>query len=108
VMPFTAGDDLYSNYKILSGYSHAGFQLANAWLVFDDAGLRVRQREPRESLSVVFVARVALLGLAWSSRAFDDLVDESSRSDFLDWVERRTQLATRLRIRDNAPCRRLW
>jgi hypothetical protein len=34
------------------------------------------------------------LALGWSSRAFDDLVYKSPRSQFLDSVEQRTQLST--------------
>lgn len=88
---FYAGADLYSDYRYLSGYTHAGYLLATAWLDTDRARPRVRDK-PQEPLTIQFVGRRALLALGWSSRAFDDLVYESPRSDFLNSVEQRTGL----------------
>jgi hypothetical protein len=96
---FYGGTDLYRDYRVLSAHTHAGAQLATTWLVSDAAGSRVLDK-PRESLSIEFVGRTALSALGWSSRAFDDLVAESPRSNFLDSVEQRSQLPTRLRIKD--------
>jgi hypothetical protein len=95
---FDGGADLYTYYRLLSRHTHAGIQLARAWLVFDDAGPLVLD-QPREFLNVEVVGYLALLGLLWSSRAFDDLVAESPRSDFLDIFEECTGLDTRLRVR---------
>jgi hypothetical protein len=89
---FDGSADLYSNYRHLCGYTHAGVPLAS-WLVFDST-------DPRQFFTVQLVGRIALLALGWSSRAFDDLVAESPRSNFLDSVEQRSQLPTRLRIKD--------
>jgi hypothetical protein len=99
---FEAESDLYSNYRFLCGYTHAGVDLANVWVVLDDAATaRVRVRhEPAPLLSVASVGGIAVLALGWASRAVDDLVGESPRSDFLDNVEQRTQFATRLRIKE--------
>jgi hypothetical protein len=90
---FCGGADLYSNYRVLSGYSHAGCLLATAWLDTDRARPRVRDK-PQEPLTFKFVGEIALLALCWSSRAFDDLVYKSPRSDFLDSIEHRTQRRT--------------
>jgi hypothetical protein len=99
---FDAQADLYSNYRFLCGYTHAGIDLATVWIVLDGAleAQNVRFRhEPQEILSLASVGRLAYQGLGWSSRAVDDLIAESPRSDFLDSVEQRTQLATRLRVK---------
>jgi hypothetical protein len=90
---FYAGADLYSNYRVLSGYSRAGYRLAAAWLDSDGGHPRVREK-PQEPLTFKFVGEIALVALCWSSRAFDDLVYKSPRSDFLDSIEHRTQLRT--------------
>jgi hypothetical protein len=82
---FHGGADLYGYYRVLSGHTHAGFQLAHAWLLFDETGPQVLD-EPR-GLPVWVVGYFALLALGWSARAFDDLVADSPRSDFLDAVE---------------------
>lgn len=89
---FDGSADLYSNYRHLCGYTHAGVPLAS-WLVFDST-------DPRQFFTVQLVGRIALLALGWSSRAFDDLVAESPLSNFFDGVEQRSQLPTRLRIKD--------
>ena len=99
---FDAEADLYSDYRFLCGYTHAGIDLANVWIVLDGAldagGVRVRN-QPQEFLSLASVGRLAYQGLGWSSRAVDDLIAESPRSDFLDSVEQRTQFSTRLKIK---------
>jgi hypothetical protein len=45
------------------------------------------------------VGRTGLSALGLLSRAFDDLVAESPRSDFLDSVEQRAQVSTWLKIK---------
>jgi hypothetical protein len=96
---FYGGTDLYVRYRFLSAHSHAGAQVASAWLGRDAAGWRVLDK-PREFLSFESVGRIVISALGWSSRAFDDLVAKSPRSKFLDSVEQRTQVSTRLQIKD--------
>jgi hypothetical protein len=62
---FDGSADLYSNYRHLCGYTHAGVPLAS-WLVFDCT-------DPRQFFTVQLVGRIALLALGWSSRAFDSV-----------------------------------
>jgi hypothetical protein len=95
---FVGGTDLYVSYRFLSAHTHAGAQVASAWLGRDAAGWRVLDK-PRESLSFEPVARTAISALGFSSRAFDDLVANSPRSKFLDSVEQRAQLSTRLQVK---------
>jgi hypothetical protein len=99
---FYGGADLYSRYKYMSAHTHAGIEVAGAWLLLDDDGPGVGRpllKKPRERWTVKDVAYIGLQALGWSSRAFDDLVAESPRSDFLDSVEQRTQVSTWLQIR---------
>jgi hypothetical protein len=97
---FDGAGDLYSRYRVLSKNTHAGINLAGAWLLLGDAGPRVLD-EPREVLPLEVVGYIAVLALGLSSRAFDDLVAESPRSDFLDGVEQRAELVTRLQPLDH-------
>jgi hypothetical protein len=96
--PFYGGTDLYVRYRFLSAHTHAGSQVASTWLGRDAAGWRVLDK-PREFLSLESVGRTAISALGYSSRAFDDLVAESPRSDFLDSVEQRAQVSTWLKIK---------
>ncbi|MFL6046371.1 MAG: hypothetical protein ACJ72M_14805 [Propionibacteriaceae bacterium] len=96
--PFYGGTDLYVRYRFLSAHTHAGAQVASAWLGRNAAGWRVLDK-PREFLSFESVGRIVISALGFSSRAFDDLVAKSPRSKFLDSVEQRAQVSTWLQMK---------
>ena len=90
-------DAVWAWHSVMGGQA-SPFDAWNGLRGIRSMGVRVRH-QPQEFLSLASVGRLAYQGLGWSSRAVDDLIAESPRSDFLDSVEQRTQFSTRLKIK---------
>lgn len=87
---FDTGDELYMHYRLMSGNTHAGAEAADRWLAIEEGRLVLRAHAREDPPAWMYFA---VLGLMWASRALNDALKKSPRSNFLNRIAREAEIS---------------